>query len=494
MPRRFILLILLLNYALSAIAQYDEIRRPTTECPDNQITQVYDNQIICVNRETGACTGLAWGVRTTGPCAPCGYYNYEGSSPNQNCCESSQIPMELADKKLICVKKDYSGCLSAKQVYTQGSQQIFNPGSGICSQAWLIDKSKHCLDSQIKIQQDNKTSLEACYDPSSQTCLTPLSSKQQTQTPYEQGSCKPCQNNQKLTMVDGVSFCVDVNTHTCYTKLDPSKPNEPQALFKQDPCDCNTGQNEYRYPSSKCPKCTDSAPVYDGNYFCQLSNGDCLTVFKDGKQSVYNEGACAPCGNSNPNGCCGENEQLVIESDGQFCVNRSTKVCSTVKTTPNGAQHPYHGDGCETCGSYPNNSCKPCHDGQTTKRVNNTTICVDNSNNRCYTALTGSYGNRTQSAYRPTSTSGTIEACSLCGKYDNAQCATSCLPGQTLIHSGSESFCVNDQAQCKTTLGDGNKATNQNDYKGPGCSLCGKYPETKCSTQCPAVFLYGRGS
>ena len=60
MPRRFILLILLLNYALSAIAQYDEIRRPTTECPDNQITQVYDNQIICVNRETGACTGLAW--------------------------------------------------------------------------------------------------------------------------------------------------------------------------------------------------------------------------------------------------------------------------------------------------------------------------------------------------------------------------------------------------------------------------------------------------
>jgi hypothetical protein len=206
--------------------------------------------------------------------------------------------------------------------------------------------------------------------------------------------------------------------------------------------------------------------------FCTTADGSCKTLlYQKGqktKQSDYNNGECASCGIYPQDKCavCADGQQL--SRDGNYCVNTTTHACYTPLSWSNGqsSQTSYANDATCPCGLEAE-YCPTCDDGQTQQGD----YCVDTQTSVCYEHLSYNNGKKQAQATDP--------SCSVCGLFDTTRC---CDTNQTLIslNGGAENFCTTADGSCKTLLYQKGQKTKQSDYSQGACKTCGAYPEADC--------------
>ena len=118
----------------------------TTQCAENQTPQ----NGFCLNNN-GACLlpkqgSMQQGYYNEGACSPCGYYNKNGGSVNQQCCKTNQDAYMTQDSSfpVVCFDKNAYTCYQAKDPNNPDQQQNTYEAQGsantICSKAWLCQK------------------------------------------------------------------------------------------------------------------------------------------------------------------------------------------------------------------------------------------------------------------------------------------------------------------------------------------------------------------
>ena len=509
-------------------------------CPrDSEATISNESGLVaCVNK--GVCTvprgvgGMITGFYTEGQCSPCGYYNTNESSPNQKCCTSSQRAIETEDPNnpVVCLDENTNSCFTAKDPNINGNQNPYMPtgaASTTCSKLWLceykqlkgidISSDRNCIGcrpGQAEITNENNQ-LIACVGNDNK-CYTPYRGDL-PQKRYTEGNCAPCTATQQTKVVNGQQFCVDQNNKAfCMTTRNVNTGN--QSTFKNEEiCGCGIDQSgseipQFSYPGIGSPMSVCSPCDNTKNQTPTVNNQGksyCLQRFMDGESSCYtllnrhqaqklDTSACPPCGRSN---CCPANmikastmNLSVASNESAICLQKESELGNgpygaiySCKSYTDPEQSSKAGS-CSVCGYVDQTgqfaNCPICKQGQVQKKVEGgtRTICVDETTSDCYDTLEFRDDMPTQQRFKPQSVGVPIPKCSICGKYDVSKCPTMCLADQKIEQADGFTFCVDqDTKECLTTLGNG--SSKQQKFDEAPCKACGKYPNTRCSDDCP---------